>query len=516
MSGDWRERYIELEQRTAQAASEHEEAERQLTRLITRLCVACAGCDPNLDRELERLRKLARGGRAGPVVRQSEAFADAIVRAAGERAKPGVLGRLLERASIEGSQAEALYASWAAVAADPAGASPARLDELSNVLRDVLAFAEGPPVRGDAGRTGWLGRLIGRGDAPQALPPNRLLLEALDAIAWPAEMKDRVAPFATTLRSDGSGDAWLSVVQEIGDLAAESLTRAQEHARATERFLAELNGRLEELDRHMLDEDERREAAQNSGMQLGATVDSEMVSLTASVRASESLRELQASVLGSLDRIQDHVRQHLAGENALRAQAEAEATRMRRQMRRLEQDSFDLRRQVAQTYQAAMRDALTGLPNRRAYDQQLAQEHARWKRFGQPLALLVFDVDDFKQVNDTFGHKSGDRALVLIARVLGENRRETDLVARLGGEEFVVLLPGADEADALRIAEQMRKAVAGCGLHAHQQPVRITVSGGLAVFRGDDDPEAVFERADAALYLAKRNGKNRVESAAAG
>jgi diguanylate cyclase len=185
-------------------------------------------------------------------------------------------------------------------------------------------------------------------------------------------------------------------------------------------------------------------------------------------------------------------------------------------MRRLEQDSFDLRRQVAQTHQAAMRDPLTGLPNRRAYDQQLAQEHARWKRFGQPLALLVFDVDDFKQVNDTFGHKSGDRALVLIARALGENRRETDLVARLGGEEFVVLLPGAEEADALRIAEQMRAAVAGCGLHAHQQPVRITVSGGLAVFRGDEDPEAVFERADAALYQAKRNGKNRVEVAAAG
>lgn len=512
MSGDWRARYIELEQRTAQASSEHEEAERQLTRLITRLCVACAGCDPNLDRELERLRKLARGGRAAPLVRQSEAFADAIVRAAGERAKPGVLGRLLERARVEGKQAEVLYASWAAVASDPAGASPTRLDELADALRDVLGGADDSAPRDEAGRTGWLGRLIGRADTPATLPPNRLLLEAIDAVAWPAELQDRVAAFAATLRADARGDAWSAVVREIGDLAAESLARAQEHARATERFLAELNGRLEELDRHMLDEDARREAAQTSGIRLGASVDSEMVSLTASVRASGSLRELQASVLGSLDRIQEHVRQHLAGENARREHAEAEAAQMRRQMHRLEQDGFDLRRQVAQTYQAAMRDPLTGLSNRRAYDLQVAQEHARWKRFGQPLALLVFDVDDFKQVNDNFGHKSGDKALVLIARVLGENRRETDFVARLGGEEFVVLLPGAEQADALRIAEQMRDAVANCGLHAHQQPVRITVSGGLAMFHGDDEPGAVFERADAALYRAKRGGKNRIET----
>lgn len=514
MTGDWRERYIELEQRTVEADREREEAERQLTRLITRLCVACTGCDPNLDRELERLRKAARGGRAEPVVRQSEAFADAIVRAADERRRPGVLGQLLAHAGLEGRQAENLLQCWEAVASDPGTATPARLDDLADALRDVVraaAAAEGADPDGATTRAGWLGRLVGRGGASQPQPPNRLLLDAIAAFAWPDDMRERIGDFEETLRADEQDDAWLSVVREVGELAARALTEAQAHARATERFLAELNGRLEELDRHMLEEGERREEARSSGQHLGATVDSEMVSLTESVRASESLRELQASVLGSLDRIQAHVRQHLDGENARREHAEAEAASLRRQMGRLEKDSFDLRRQVATTYRAAMRDALTGLPNRRAYDQQVAQEFARWKRFGQPLALLVLDVDDFKQVNDTFGHKSGDRALVMIARVLGESRRETDLVARLGGEEFAVLLPGADEADALRIADQMRAAVADCGLHARQQPVRVTVSGGLAMFKDDDDPGAVFERADAALYKAKRGGKNRVE-----
>ena len=132
---------------------------------------------------------------------------------------------------------------------------------------------------------------------------------------------------------------------------------------------------------------------------------------------------------------------------------------MRSELHQLEQETFDLRRQVAQTYHEAMRDSLTGLPNRRAFDERISQEYARWKRFRETLALLVLDVDDFKRVNDTFGHKSGDKALAMIAKLLGERVRETDFIARYGGEEFVVLLTGADRADALRIAEAMRLAV---------------------------------------------------------
>lgn len=515
MSGDWRQKFLELEQQAEASSQAHQHAERELTRLVTRICVACSGFDPQMDTQLDRLRKVARKGKADALIRQSEEFADSIVHAAEDRFRPGVLARLLEYAGQDEKQVQATMKLWSEVAADPAAASDARLDSLAKALAAVSVAA--PGVGGGAAPSsgpGLLGRLIGRQAAPVAgKAPARTLLDVLDEVAWPVDLAGQVDGYRQRLEQDPDGDTWIEVVHDIGDLAARALSQAQAAARSTEDFLTQLNQRLEELDRHMLDEGQRREDSRHSGARLGQQMSSEVNSLTESVRSSASLADLQASVIASLDRIHNHVRQHLDDENRRRESAEAEAEQLRTQMHRLEKDSYDLQRQVAETYREAMRDALTGLPNRRAYDEQLAREFARWKRFGEPLALLVLDVDNFKQVNDQFGHKSGDKALMMIARVLGEKRRETDLVARFGGEEFVVLLPGAPEPDALRIADDMRVAVANCGMHANKQPVAITVSGGLAVFATGDTPERVFERADRALYRAKGNGKNRIELA---
>jgi diguanylate cyclase len=237
---------------------------------------------------------------------------------------------------------------------------------------------------------------------------------------------------------------------------------------------------------------------------------SEVDNLSASVRDSADLAQLRSSVIASLDRMQSHVRSHLEEENTRREAAESEAAGLRGRLRRLEQDTFDLRRQVAQNQAQAMSDPLTGLPNRRAYEQRMQQEYARWRRFGEPLALVVWDVDNFKAINDTFGHKSGDKALAMIAKILRSRLRETDFVARYGGEEFVTLLTGADGQAALQVADAMRTAVEDGGLHANGQPVAITLSGGLSVFAVGDSPEGVFERADRAMYQAKRQGKNAV------
>ena len=156
-----------------------------------------------------------------------------------------------------------------------------------------------------------------------------------------------------------------------------------------------------------------------------------------------------------------------------------------------------------------MFDVLTGIPNRLAYEKKVAEEVARWKRFGHPLSVAVWDVDFFKKVNDTFGHKAGDKVLKTIAQLLNERIRETDFLARYGGEEFVMLLPGTKEEETLRLVNDLREKVASCGFHYHGDPVSITVSCGVSCFRENDNLETVFERADQALYRAKRNGRNQ-------
>ena len=505
-SVDWRRRYTEIADRQERDAKAHAEAERELTRLIMRLCVAVSGLDPAVDPQLDRLRRIAREGESAALLEQSGAISDALLRASEARKRPGVLRRLLERGDLVRREVDEAVALWSELAADPAAASDPQLDRLAALVQSGLQRGDGPSQP----RPGLLARLVGRGQGESDVAPNQMLISLLDTVDWPDSLSAEVDVFRGVLGAEGPDDAWVGVVRQISDLVVRATGRAQANALSTETFLTELNQRLEELDRHMLGEVARREDSRRSGETLGQKMDSEVVSLSESLRDTADLAELQASVIASLDRMHKHVRTHVDDESARREKAESEAAGLRKQMRRLEQDSFDLRRQVAQTYQEAMCDALTGLPNRRAYDERIAQEHARWRRFGDPLALLVWDVDNFKQVNDTFGHKSGDRALAMIGKTLQAQLRETDFIARYGGEEFVVLLVGAAKEDACRLADAMRRQVESIGLHANGQPVTTTLSGGLCLFGGEETPEAVFERADAALYKAKHQGKNCV------
>jgi diguanylate cyclase (GGDEF)-like protein len=168
-------------------------------------------------------------------------------------------------------------------------------------------------------------------------------------------------------------------------------------------------------------------------------------------------------------------------------------------------------------------DGLTGIANRRRFDDALANEWKRALRSRQPLALLMLDVDLFKNYNDHYGHQAGDDVLRKVARVLEDSsRRSSDLAARYGGEEFVVIAADTDAASALRLGEAIRQAIEALGLtHAKSPLGRLTVSIGVSVIVPGDSqqPEILIQMADGALYLAKSQGRNcvmlRQENAAA-
>ena len=162
----------------------------------------------------------------------------------------------------------------------------------------------------------------------------------------------------------------------------------------------------------------------------------------------------------------------------------------------------------------ALQDELTGLHNRRAILRLLEQQLAAARRHGQPLALLIVDIDHFKRINDVHGHLSGDLALRAMAEGLRRRLRGQDIVGRWGGEEFIVILPGTPAEGARGLAETLRQAAEQAELVALDgQPIRFTVSIGLHVLDPADGQtrEAMIATADRALYLAKQNGRNRVE-----
>jgi diguanylate cyclase (GGDEF)-like protein len=216
-------------------------------------------------------------------------------------------------------------------------------------------------------------------------------------------------------------------------------------------------------------------------------------------------QETDAREVAQLSRsIQSMTRSLLSKERELEAvNASLEAT--------VAQRTEALTRANEELARLATRDALTGVYNRRRFDERLDECFQTLRRTGRPSALLAIDADHFKRINDTHGHPAGDAVLLQLAQLLSEQVRATDFVARYGGEEFVVLLPDVGTvADAAIVAEKIRAAVAGAVFPGVGQ---VTISIGVSVSdTADPDASALTRRADAALYQAKAAGRNRVSS----
>ncbi len=223
------------------------------------------------------------------------------------------------------------------------------------------------------------------------------------------------------------------------------------------------------------------------------------------------------SLLHQIDRI-THISdryQHVTREATLSL-----TQRYQKQLRQLERIA-----RISDRYQMMMRDlnealkaasttdALTGIGNRRMLMDALKAEAARAERLGRPLTVVLADVDRFKTVNDAYGHETGDKALIGIAYAIRGGIRDYDLCGRWGGEEFMIIMPEVRDLEGALVVERVREAIAGLDIRAGDMPVRLSASFGIAQHRPGENISDTVNRADAALYVAKHNGRNRHEIA---
>ncbi len=198
------------------------------------------------------------------------------------------------------------------------------------------------------------------------------------------------------------------------------------------------------------------------------------------------------------------------GGNRLLAGVALDVTENKKYEQQLEQSQAKLEAALARVEEQSVTDALTGLRNRRAFEQKMAEEFERVTRYNVPLSLLMLDVDKFKSFNDTFGHPAGDDLLQNLARLLEEKARGADFLARYGGEEFVVILPNTEREGAFILAERFRRAIEGAAWRQRA----ITISIGIAtVSEHIQNAQDLLQEADKALYQAKNSGRNRVTQA---
>jgi diguanylate cyclase (GGDEF)-like protein len=170
---------------------------------------------------------------------------------------------------------------------------------------------------------------------------------------------------------------------------------------------------------------------------------------------------------------------------------------------RLREEVARLQGRIDQLDQLAHQDAMIGLPNRRGFMRQLAQLIARVNRYDETAAMLFVDVDGLKLINDSFGHKAGDEALMFVAELLVRGVRASDYVARIGGDEFGILLEHADETSAAETATRLVSQIAGCEFCYEENCLPLSVAIGFSLIAKGDSSEEVMERADLAMYADK-------------
>jgi diguanylate cyclase len=349
--------------------------------------------------------------------------------------------------------------------------------------------------------------------ADKAGSVREILVQLLERLSLPDDLAEQLEAVRDRIEATRDSDAWDGVIEQIADLVQAIRTRTQKEKQGIENFLLQLTGRLQEWDRQLADSEQYYDETLAAGEELDDAVKQGISGIESGVREATDLSEIKQLVQTHIDTVLMHMEKHRQVEQRRYDKAKAEISIMNERLHSMENEADELRSRISEERIQAQTDTLTGIPNRLAYEERLEQEIARWKRFSTPLVLLIWDIDYFKNVNDTFGHKAGDKVLRTIARKLSQSIRETDFIARYGGEEFVHLMTGSNPADCLRVADKLRTLVQETGFHFRGEAVTITASCGLAEIRDGDSVEQWFERADQALYKAKRDGRNRCELA---
>jgi diguanylate cyclase len=337
---------------------------------------------------------------------------------------------------------------------------------------------------------------------------SRLALKSLLERLAGGDPKDPAAALIAELATAKNDSALAKIIMRAADLVHGHSEQLQRERLQIAEILAEVTQRLDEMAGYLSDSNHANRSRFEDTQTYNDTVMSQMRELTDEVAGATELGVLQTLVNTRLERVAQHVSNFRAREEFRLLEVNGRADRMRTRIAELERETSDLHSRLDSEKQRARIDSLTGIANRKSFEERFAQEIAHKPRADLAVVMLLWDLDNFKIINDSYGHRAGDRVLQSVAACFMAAVRGNDFVARIGGEEFVMLLSGTKLAQAMLIANQVRSAVEALRFHFRGTPVRVTVSCGVTELLENDAAEAAFDRADSALYRAKHNGKN--------
>ncbi len=279
-----------------------------------------------------------------------------------------------------------------------------------------------------------------------------------------------------------------------------------------EEFMRQTMKHLEETELHMASELTSHQQKFSEDRDFENTISVNMNMMQQDIHTGNDLTSIKKAVLVKIENINKGIEKKREQDLHRLRETESTLQAMGKRVRDIKNEADEIKRKAAEIESESLRDNLTGLSNRKAYDQKIIETLADLGRYGVPSSLLICDIDDFKKINDTYGHKVGDLALKKLASLLREKLRVNDFISRYGGEEFAIILSHADLPGAVKAGEGMISYINKSVFSYKGNRIPLTISIGISVFRPNDDTSTVFERADTALYVAKRSGKNNVKT----
>lgn len=338
---------------------------------------------------------------------------------------------------------------------------------------------------------------------------RQTVLQLLDKLVLSPRLQSSLNALSAGLSGCNSESEVVHAAEQLALLINQQAVELQNEQAALAETLKNVSAGLDRTAHHLVDEALLQETALKDSAEFNRHLQGEVDAIDSGVRKAANLSEAQGQVLARIRMINivvDAFRQR----QMTRLEETKERTKsMKLRVEELERETEALQESVRAEQRKASTDALTGIPNRLAFQQRMTREFLHWKASGVELGIAIWDVDHFKAVNDRYGHAAGDKALRVIARHLMRNCRSEDFFARVGGEEFVMIVRGLGVEQLMEAAERVRISLGRLGLHCEGSAVPLSVSCGLSLCHPGDTEETLLKRADAALYQAKRAGRNR-------
>lgn len=485
---DYRAQYRELVREIEDKEAKWAKREQAQQRATLRLAFAFGGNDPAIDERLDDFRAQLK-------------------QAAGTEVRQRLLDELVEFIS--------------ATTRTPASTSNENDDWFGELLENLTATLGAiPDTLADQARQGaWAEAISGLGQCidtalaqGQESAARETMLELLNWLPVQSGQEQRLEALKIAIESADAGTL-REHARAVGELVREIQQRADEELRRVESFLGRVSSRLGGLEQELVVTSSSHDRAIDNMQNLDSDVRNAMSAMQDSVGEATTLEAARGAVADRIDRIESALHEFLEMERSRHHETRQQLEEMRNRLDQAGGETKKLQAAVAKERAKATTDALTQVPNRAAFDLRIVDELVQAKRDGKPLSMVVIDLDRFKAINDTYGHQAGDKLLASTASLCRQQLRRADFFARFGGEEFVALMPNTAPEEARARADALRIAVADCKFHFQGQPVPVTLSAGIACLQTDDDQDALFRRADSALYRAKRAGRNRVETA---